>query len=80
MVAQRGGLREDFFGIKRGSNADLTRGSTRDLRGIYAGCALGSTRGIVGSRGDIVGSRKISCSRVRFFFQISCSVGVFEVV
>ena len=71
---QRGGLREDFFGIKRGSNADLMR----DQRGMYAGCALGCTRDIVGSRGDIVGSRRISCSRVRFFFPNFVAVGVFE--
>ena len=55
--AQRGVLREDFFGIKRGSNADLTR----DVRGMYAGC----TRDVRGMRvGVYAGYRGISWDRV----------------
>ena len=54
---QRGVLREDFFGIKRGSNAD----QTRDQRGSNAGC----TRDVCGMRvGVYAGYRGISWDRV----------------
>ena len=51
---QRGVLREDFFGIKRGSNADLTR-DVRGMRvGVYAGYR-GISRDRVGISWDRVG-------------------------